>query len=388
MVDTSAYNNRPCLNLQKHDDESSTAKSQKRKAESSSPHKWTSLCTTPDSPIVTFSVPTSQSAMQAATRERKSNDREVRLLNENRELLKYKAEFEKIALEATKEVHGDRSLVNKQVLDRYAAKRSKSNAVKNNHKRKVRTIEHDRMSDTSGQDDESSSIDNDGWEVAPDLSKIFNEISEDMVDEEAEEMVEILNHRKKTRGHAEMLMEFDNGERVWTTVENAFTDGPLLVAAYIAANNLHDSAFEPKQMKKGKTDKAAVAQVEQKKCSREEKTNNASVAQVEQKKCSHDDYRTEIGGYRPEGDSRYFVMKYGLGNCFCAVCQTKFVPVGTTSKDLLFFRPSITKPAYMCVNRSHGCTHGVCYDCFMINGVSSQGLETRCRSTRQTNSNN
>ena len=332
----------------------------------------------------------------------------MRLLNENRELLKYKAEFEKIALETTKEVQVDRSLVNKQVLDRYAAKRAKANSAKNNHKRKEKTIEHHRMSDTSGEDDEFSSIDNDGWEVAPDLSKIFNEISEDMVNEEAEEMVEILNHRKKTRGHAEMLMEFDNGERVWTSVENAFTDGPLLVAAYIAANNLHDSVFEPKKMKKGKTDqnataaqkeqikcshdgntnKAAVAQEEQMKCSHEETTNKAAVAQEEQKKCSHDDYRTEIGGYRPEGDSRYFVMKYGLGNCFCAVCQTKFVPVGTTSKDLLFFRPSITKPAYMCVNRSHGCTHGVCYDCFLINGVSSQGLGTRCRSTRQTNSNN
>jgi len=316
-------------------------------------------------------------------------------VTENRELLKYKAEFEKMADQTRKELQLDTSMLNKQVLEKYAAKRAKAIAVKKKEiKHKGTTSEHDGLSDNTGSADEFSSNDasvgdSSCWEIAPDLSKIHTEISEDMVYGEAEEMIEILNHRKKTRGHAEMLMEFDNGERVWTTVENAFKDGPLIVAEYIAENNLHDSCFEPKQMRKGKTDKNATAtQKEQIKCSHDGKRDKAAAAQVEQKKCSHDDYRTEIGGYRPEGDSRYFVEKYGLGNCFCALCRTKFVPVGTTSnKEELFFRPSIAKPAYMCVNRSHGCTHGVCYDCFTINGVSSQG-EGRCRSTRQTSSNN
>ena len=112
--------------------------------------------------------------------------------------------------------------------------------------------------------------------------------------------------------------------------------------------------------------------MEQMKCSQKEKP------EVEQMKCSHDDY---IGGYRQEEECGYFVKRFGLGNCRCALCQRKFVPVAATTVEEL--RPSSSKPAYMCVNRSHGCTHGVCYDCFIKKGMSiSPGLKSRCRSTR------
>ena len=109
--------------------------------------------------------------------------------------------------------------------------------------------------------------------------------------------------------------------------------------------------------------------------------------EVEQMKCSHDDYRPKIGGYKSAVDCWYFTPKYGLGDCCCAVCQKKFVLWAATTVEE--FRPSVSKPAFMCVNRElHGCTHGVCYDPFIIKGASTPGLNSRCRSTRGSINNN
>ena len=352
--------------------------------------------TTPDSSIATLSPPAFQSDTSKTKGNKATIAADVRLLTLNRELLQYKTELRKMETEKEQKAKDDRSSENNQLLNKYAAKLAKVQhaAKKNNMKHKEKTTAHDCLSETSESDDEVVGIalatgNNEIWEVAPDPSKVFTEIDEDNFDEEAQEVVGILNHRKKYGGSPEMLMQFDNGERIWATVEYAFKDGSLFVAAYITANNLLDSSFEPKQMKKGKTDKTAMAaQMKQTKCSLKGTTDvTATATQVEQIKCSHDDYRTEIGGYKAEGDCRYFHLKYGLGDCLCALCKTKFVPAGTTTKEL--FRPSISKPVYMCVNRTEGCKHGVCYDCFMKNGVSrSPGLTTRCRSTRGTIKNN
>ena len=271
-------------------------------------------------------------------------------------MLKYKAAFNQIAGEKRQEEKAEKSAQNKQVLDRYAAKQAKGQTVKKKTSKKPAVV-ITAASDSNGI-----------WDVVPDPLKICTEVTESDVDEEGEVMVGVLNHRKKTGDAPELLQEFDSGERYWTTVENAFKDGRSIVAAYIADNNLLGSVFEPKQMKKAKTDKAS-------------KAAQKEMPEVEQVKCSHDDYRTEIGGYKTEIDSRYFVTWWGMGDCCCAVCQKKFVPEKATKVDE--FRPSLSKPAYMCVNRLvHGCTHGVCHDCFIIKG------ESRCRSTRGSINNN
>ena len=345
-----------------------------------SKHHVDSPCSSPDVSITTKELPL---AVTTKSSETQASNRELRLLESNRELLKYKAEFQKIEEEKRRDNEVKKSLHNKQVLDKYAAKRAKvHHAVRKNNK----TEHDDCTSETSESDVEIESMapasdNNQIWEVAPDLSKPHEEIGLDVEDDEdADEMVKILNHRKKTGGPPEMLVEFENGERLWATVENAFTDGGLIVLAYITENILLDSVFEPKRMKRGKKDKSVTdAQREQTKCSTEGKT---AEDHVEQMKCSHDDFRSEIGGYRAEGDSRYFVSNYNLDECFCALCQAKFVSVGTTTKKELF-RPSISKPAYMCANRLHGCTHAVCYDCFVIKGMSNPNMK-RCRSTRGT----
>ena len=308
-----------------------------------------------------------------------SSLREARLIAENRELIKFKEQFDIMDEKSRKEEQAERSLRNKATLDKYSAKHAKEGAAK----KKKNT--HDCISsETSAPAEVSVSIaasraNEESWEVAPNPSKPHKEITEEEVagDNISETMVRVLNHRKKNGGHPEMLTEWDNGERMWTEVKFAFFDEPLIVAAYIADNDLSNTTFEPKEMKKRRTDKnVMVAQMEQMKCSQDGKT---VAAQEEQRKCSHDDYRTEIGGYQPEPDSRYFVSKYDMEDCCCAVCQTKFVPVGqTTNKQ---FRPSISKPAFICVNRFHGCYHCVCFDCFMAKNMSSEGSK-RCRSTR------
>ena len=281
----------------------------------------------------------------------------MRLLTENRELLHYKAKMDKMAIATKHEEQVEKSLQNKQTLDKFAASQ--------------RSIKVQSVTKKASKLPATASGNNESWEVAPNPSKICTELTEEDVNEEAEEVVGILNHRKKIGGAPEMLMKFDNGERLWASVEVAYTDGRSVVESYLTGNNLLDSAFEPKQMRKRKTDKTAMAV--QKKCE-----------PVEQVKCSHDDYRAEIGGYKPEGDCRYFIPKYGLGDCLCALCKTKFVPTGTTTSEI--FRPSISKPALLCVNRLYGCKHGVCYDCFIKKGMSiSPGLKnSRCRSTRDT----
>ena len=257
----------------------------------------------------------------------------------------------------------DRSLQNKATLDKYSAKHAKDGRVK-------KKTTHDSISSkTSAPSDvivciDAASANEESWEVAPDPSKPIHEITEEEVagDNISEAIVRVLNHRKKTGGRPEMLTEWDNGERIWTDIKFAFLDDALIVAAYIADNDLSDTIFEPQAMKKGKTDKTATAaRIEQMKCSQEGRTDKtARKTHGEQMKCSHDDYRTEIGGYRPEPDSRYFVSKYGMDDCFCALCQSKFVPVGATTEKQ--FKPSSLKPAFICANRKHGCHHSVCYD--------------------------
>ena len=310
---------------------------------------------------------TSQSKSQSTTTKK--------ILAENRALQKYKAQLELMQEESRKQEQVNKSVHNKELLAKYAAKRAKVNTVKT--KKKTHSV-----SKTSYPDDESVSTaddvygNNEMWEVAPDPSKPCTEWDGGQLDgDDDEDIIKVLNHRKKTGGSPEMLTEWNNGETIWADVELAFQDAPLIVSKYIDENDLFDTAFEPKKMKRGKTDKSASkSQMEQMKCSHDGKTTAA------EEECSHDDFRSEIGGYRPETDSRYFVPKFGMGNCFCALCKTKFVPAGATSKEQ--FRPSSLKPAFICANRLHGCFHSVCYDCFTTK--SSEGTKS-CRSTRNKN---
>ena len=313
----------------------------------------------------------SQSAKTMQKKGTKSSERELLTkATELREMRQYKAHFDEMARETRQEEQAEKSLQNKQKLDKYAATqrakvRSGSKKTSKQPAKLVATI----ATAATGKSE--------SWEVAPDTSKTCTEVTEDKVIGEAKVMVRIYNHRKKTGGPAEMLMEADNGERYWTSVEIAYKDGRSIVSAYIAENNLQDSDFEPKQMKKTKKKKSAMAaQVEGMKCSQKEQP------EVEQMKCSHGDH---VGGYLPEENCQYFVPQYGLGNCCCAVCQKKFVPVAATTVEEC--RPSSSKPAYMCVNRLHGCTHGMCYDCFTTKGMSSLKLK-RSRSTRGTSRKN
>ena len=350
-------------------------------------------CTTTDS-----GLNTTTSSLISPTTITKKTSSESRLLAENRELIKFKKQFQILEEESRKGEQVDRSLHNKATLDKYSVKHAKEGRAK-----KMTT--HDRTSSKTSAPANvivgipAARANEESWEVAPDPSKPIHEITEEEVagDNISEAIVRVLNHRKKTGGRPEMLTEWDNGERIWTDVKFAFLDAAMIVATYIADNDLSDTAFEPQDMKRGKTDKTATAaQMEQMKCSQEGRTDKTprkrQAEQMkfsrdgktledkeEQIKCSHDDYRTEIGGYQPEPDSRYFVSKYDMEDCCCVVCHSKFVPVGqTTNKQ---FRPSILKPAFICANRFHGCYHCVCFDCFMTKNMSSEGSK-RCRSTR------
>ena len=327
-------------------------------------HSVASTSTTPDG-----SSTTSSPAIPTQAKGTKTSASLERLRTDNRELLKYKAAFNQIAEEKSQEEQAEKSAQNKQVLDKYAAKQAKGKTVKKKTSKKPAEVIAAA----------SDSI----WEFVPDPSKPCTEVVKDNEDGEYDDgdvMAGVLNHKKKVGGPPEVLIVFESGETYWTAVENAFKDGRLIVSAYITDNNLLGSVFEPKQMKK-KNKSATVVQANQKNCSQKE------MPEVEQMKCSHDDYRTEIGGYKSEVDCRYFMPTLALGNCCCALCEKKFVPVATTTVEEV--RPSSSKPAYMCVNRLHGCTHGVCYDCFIIKGESTpSGLNSRCCSTRGSTNNN
>ena len=269
----------------------------------------------------------------------------------------------------------DMSACNKKLLAEYNAKRAKVPTVKTK-KTCVTCVSKTSIPDeesVSTADDVSDCMNN-SWEVAPDPLKPCAEDGGEALDGDDDEIIKVLNHRKRTGGIPEMLTEWNNGETIWARVELAFQDAPLVVSKYIGDNDLFDTAFEPKKMRRGKTDKTARPAQDD-----EETTTPQAAKQME---CSHGDYRTEIGGYRPETDSRYFVLRYGMAGCFCAVCKTKFVPVGTTSKEQ--FRPSSLKPAFICANRLQGCFHSVCYDCYMTKGTAIEGSK-RIRSTRNNN---
>ena len=300
------------------------------------------------------------------------SSREARLLAENCALQRYKDEVEIMEKEAQCQALADISARNREVLVKYKAKRAKVITVKTKKSRVSKTSIPDEES-VSTDDDVSDCI-NDSWEVAPDPSKPCTEGEGAALDDDHDdEIIKVLNHRKRTGGMPEMLTEWNNGETSWADVALAFEDAPSVVSKYIGENDLFDTAFEPNKMKRGKTDKTATpTQHDGKKTS----------PQAKQMECSHDDYRTEIGGYRPETDSWYFVLRYGMAGCFCAVCKTKFVPVGTTSKEQ--FRPSSLKPAFICTNRLQGCFHSVCYDCFTSMDTAIEGSK-RIRSTRNNN---
>ena len=284
----------------------------------------------------------------------------------------YKAQFQIMEAESRQEQRVDKSVHNKEVLAKYSSKRAKVYTVKTKKTGVSKTSIPDEES-VSTADDVSDCID-DSWEVEPDPSKPCTESEGAALDTDDDEIIKVLNHRKRMGGIPQMLTEWNNGEMLWADVECAFKDGPLVVSKYIGENDLFDTAFEPKKMKRGKTDKTATPTQQDK---------ETTTPQAKQMECSHDDYRAEIGGYRPEPDSRYFVPRYNMANCFCAVCQTKFVPTGTTSTEQ--FKPSMLKPAYICANRLQGCFHSVCNDCFVAKDTTIQGSKRSHRSTRNNN---
>lgn len=86
--------------------------------------------------------------------------------------------------------------------------------------------------------------------------------------------------------------------------------------------------------------------------------------------CQHDNY--SMTHYKEETNPKYCKAgsKFYLADVMCAVCHDMFTST-EKSKRGEYFKPSISKPLYACIQSVVGCQHAICYFCFQKKLLSS-----------------
>jgi len=172
-------------------------------------------------------------------------------------------------------------------------------------------------------------------------------------------IVDILNHRKKIGGPYEVLTEWDDRSRIWTTIDNCYVDAKQKLREYTKNNKLIPFSyfFSSKEAEEKMVKKNGGVQPSKKKLD-----NKATLSEIETK-CNHEDF--DMGqSYRMEENQVYCGPTGYLYEYKCASCGADFVDKGKSEKGKQF-RPKPGEAAYICIHyNSINCRHGLCYGCF------------------------
>ena len=151
----------------------------------------------------------------------------------------------------------------------------------------------------------------------------------------------ILSHRTKN-GEINYLLQFTDGTKDYTAEKEAKIDCPQILKEYKKKHGLEGDGAKRNTRKKTVTESKRIR-----------KTYVCTV--------DHD----LLESYVDESNTKYFSVGQRFWNVKCRNC--KVLIVGDKNKDdvekIKKFRPTMKNPAYIFLNRTHGCMQAMCFNC-------------------------
>lgn len=193
----------------------------------------------------------------------------------------------------------------------------------------------DKTSETSNEKEQSMEAD----DKTPGQSNEKEHSSEE--DDQDLAVSQILSHRKKN-GEINYLLQFTDGTKDYAAEKEAKIDCPQILKEYKKKHGLEGDGAKRNTRKKTVTESKRIR-----------KTYVCTV-----------DHEL-LESYVDESNAKYFSVGQRFWNVKCRKC--KVLIVGDENNDdvekIKKFRPTIKKPAYICLNRTHGCMHAMCFNC-------------------------